>query len=310
LRSRADLNLDVESQLAAGVDPVVLVNQSFEPEPIRLRVIAKDAAERDALSRQFTAQLADTRTENLARRSQNGPRQNQPAGAFYLEGKPGVNFADSRETQILVRLPADQAQIVVDQVASNVAMPADQLNFRAGAVSVKGVEKSRQMVQLLAGKDKDDARRPRENFVDAAAPPARSGSKGLVDTLGEIVGLGAIVNQPIAKTDTTPSEAAASSERLAMAEREAGHSGDRDDALDKKESKEKSSTSLVDRRLEEARSARSKRDETGDVNRTQPAAEGSNDASASSRFITMVVEFVLPVPKTPPNNGHNNRSRS
>jgi hypothetical protein len=98
------LSIEAESLIASGADPVVLVKQSFEPEPIRLRVIARNEAERDALSRQFTTQLAEANTENLAHREASSEKKH-PVGAFYLEGKPGINFANAQEKQILARLP-------------------------------------------------------------------------------------------------------------------------------------------------------------------------------------------------------------
>lgn len=282
--------MDIESRLAAGEDPVVLVNHSFEPEQIRLTVTAADTAERDALTRQFTAQLTSAHAENLAHRKPRAAMHGRSVGAFYIEGKQGINYNNPKEKQVLVRLPVDQAQAIIDSVSSGVRSPKDQLALQAGPVRAQGPEKSQKLIELLAQKDGTEPAKPGKvnDFDDVAL---RTPKVNLVDTLGEIVGLGPIAansldgNTKSNEAEESDVSAAVSAERVASA--------------DTNESKKELPPSLVEKRFERARTAsRSTPSATVSAGSAARPPEGPEKAPAHrDQFVTMVVEFALPKPK-------------
>lgn len=280
---------DVETRLAAGEDPVLLVSQPFDPEPIRLTVVAKDTAERDSLYRQLTTQLAQAQTENLAHRKANPSGKGGDIGAFYLEGQLGSNYLDPQQRQVLVRQPIERVESLVDNVSSQVRVPQEQVALRAGPVTAQGPEKSRELIQLLNEKQTDAVAegkaKPAEEPISAARP-----SRTLVDTLGEIVGVGPIssMNKAESKTETASADRAESASAKAPPAGAAGHT--RPEASGAKEDQ---GGSLVERRMARARNAG--REESDKA--THATGSALHAKSATDRFVTMVIEFALPEPK-------------
>lgn len=318
----ASTSLATERLLASGADPVMLVRNSFEPEPIRLRVVARDSKERDVLKKNFLTQLAQAKTENLAHRGASSGRQ-QSVGAFYLEGKPGVNFSNMDDRQVLVRMPQANVEQIVDDVVGGSRIPAEQLALQVGPAIVRGPDNARGMLQVMAEKDLPAPAKPPEAVAYAdknAAPPT-----GLLNTLGDMVGLGPVMNprESVPEGDTA---ALASRERV-VGERIAAAPGDPAEALKKESSfaetgldaseesegssalEGKTHRTLVSKRLEAARIKRLEMADKSSVgtatvhDKPGPNAPATSPGvAATNEFITMVIEFVLPVAKSPTSN--------
>ena len=296
--------IPADTLLASGADPVVLVGNSFEPEPIRLRVMARDAKERDTLKKEFVNQLAQANTENLARRGASSEKKGE-VGSFYFEGKPGVNFANAQDRQVLVRMPQASVESMVDDVAAGAKIRSEQVELQVGAAVVRGRDNAQNILHTLTQKDQ-----PKSVAAEAARqqPPPAS----LMDTLGEIVGLGSVAKM----SAPSPEERLAStSRRDAMAGARTASASDKtptaDKALAEAEKNESAPEvegvahrSLVSKKWEAARSKQLDAS-TGDA-----AAEGLRETTTlgpparapsgpAERFITMVVEFVIPEPKPP-----------
>jgi hypothetical protein len=72
--------------------------------------------------------LLNLAMDDVKRESSGGKRQN--AGFFY-QGKSGVNFADARSQQVLVRATPEQVETVLKEI-DRVARRDDQLQIQAG----------------------------------------------------------------------------------------------------------------------------------------------------------------------------------
>ncbi len=320
--------MEAEKLIATGADPVVLVNQSFDPEPIRIRVIARNAAERDALTRKFASQLAEAKTENLAHRG-NAAGQKQAVGSFYLEGRPGINFSNTQDKQILVRLPQSDAEGIIDSVVAGTSIPADQFALQVGPAVVRGPENARGMLQVMAGNAQPVT--PSHDNLPATAGAAKSHtpSGNLLNTLEQIVGLDTVLanrnNRPgdtriaMASGEKADDEEALRKDRSRPA---ASRENDAPEALRDKstampEDNEKKEVSvrrpLVSRKLDalagraERSAGTSPESAASPPNSAAAIATSTPNAIAQNSFITIVVEFAIP---EPPNPAKNNSSRT
>ncbi len=307
--------LPVESRIAAGVAPKELLTQSFGVETVRLQVAATNTVERDAMASRLADRLTRRNTENLARRDDRSAGQKERIQSFYLVGKPGVNFADARQQQVLVRVPRSEAAAVVDELAA-VAGAEDRIELRAGPIAVKGAETAR---VLLRGEERKDAAAASDDQVDqvdaiaASKPNSDKEPAGfnLLTGLMKVVGLAEKSKGPM-ESKAEPEEADA--DRTAVA---AGRDATADEsatedlrsipAPDSASAKSGTrSRSLVDSRRAEAeksspaaRSARAKR-----LDDTPPATivtammkeevGAGNNVAETDEYVTIVIEFVIP----------------
>lgn len=301
--------IEAEKLLSSGTDPVVLVRHSFEAEPVRIRVTARTAGERDMLARNFTQQLAQANTENLAQQKA-GREQKKAIGAFYLEGKPDVNFTNPHDKQVMVRIPRSQADQLVEQVVSGSTIPADQFAFQAGTQNVKGQDNAKAILQSIS--QNSGSGPPTDVVADAGVMSKKSMSTGLLHTLEEIAGLqpskdyGSLgTTNRVADTSKIDSDEVAAMKDSASS-RSAAEVGSpaaltADAAMKSKSAEEAQSPepgSLVDRKLEAAGARHAEAEPSrAPPARSKPAASSitfSSDAFGQSGFITIVVEFGLP----------------
>jgi hypothetical protein len=146
---------------------------------------------------------------------------------FYYRGKAGVNFDAANEDQILVRASPQQ----IDQLLTKLSepnQPEEAVALVAGPITVQGVEKSRNVVQLLGeqqqpGVPRNAMTRGDDSFfakngttVDAdrtSADQSTAPSGGMVDGLLKIVGIDPKLlssgAKPVANTGDPPVESAA-----------------------------------------------------------------------------------------------------
>ena len=170
----------MESQLAAGVDSSSLIKQSFAPEEVRLQVVASTQGERDRLATMLAERFSKQNTENLSARARSRTAR-KPIGSFFLVGKPGVNFDDPQQRQVLIRVPRSQAARVVDDLAS-IAGSQDRVALQAGPVAVQGASKARDLIQLVGNLS------PQEQAANAERTPS-SKSESKSELQDETVGL-------------------------------------------------------------------------------------------------------------------------
>lgn len=235
--------LTVEQQLQTGFDPGALRNQSFAVEPVRLQVIVRDQAEREAVSSRITNSLSGQKLADLAAMPSSRADATGSGQTFYYRGKAGVNFGVADEDQILVRASPQQIDRLLTEL-DKPGMAGDAVAMVAGPINVQGVEKSRSVVQLLGERQrsagaksmKDDDGRATDEYVEAknsdgAIPgPSPDRDSGMMEGLLKIVGidpelLTAETESASEPTRTDDESTADSARRTASAEENAPPSG-------------------------------------------------------------------------------------
>lgn len=298
-----------EDLLASGANPSVLLTQSFELEPLRVQVIARNESERDEIKHKLSSQFAQARAENLATRAAAANTDRQ-VGAFYLEGKPGVNFSDPKKRQILVRLPQSQADQLIDSVTAGGQVSDNQISLQVGPAVVQGPDKARAMLQMMASRDTKPADAPAESESKRsrrAKPTAENGERGkpegLLKTLSDIVGV-------TPATEERGPAAPAEPEMADSAKPEALDSTLAAGTIENKETTADPTMPLVSRRWEAARS-RTGNEVVGPGDRSMDAAPPAAPmmrASASGPadpYITIVIDLGIASPNPPSRNGNN-----
>ncbi len=169
----------MESQLAAGVEPSLLMKQSFAPEEVRLQVVAATERERDQFAASLAKRFARQDAEDLASRTRSR-LAGKSIGSFFLVGKPGVNFDDPQQRQVLIRIPRSQAAQVVDDLASIVGSQ-DRVALQAGPVAVRGASKARSLIQLVGNLSPQDQT---ANAEGTRSPNGESKSELLDERVG------------------------------------------------------------------------------------------------------------------------------
>ena len=311
----------VERKLASGVAPAALRGHSFDSETVRLRITARDEAERVAVTARLASHLGSRRLVDLSGERLPAGRTRAMARGMYLRGTPGVNFTQADETQILVRLPSHELGGLVDAVA-RATRTTDEVELAAGPLVFRGIENIRETVGRLEGEGQPRAvatasygrKGPSASKaaigadpdrLDAFSEPASDGDlfAGLLQAIGLETGL-----EPSA-----PGQEG----RLARDMATAGRHGVPEDAADAPggEARDVSAveepTSLVDRRsraLEESRGTQAtvrQRATPGEGAAVpvpiEPPKETTSGYKAlgfepSEWFVTLVVELRLPGP--------------
>jgi len=331
-RTPASAVATIDQQLAAGVDPTIFRGQTFAAEPVRLQITVRDEPEREAVATRIAAalaqqQLADLALAPAARADKTGSLQR-----FYYRGKAGVNYETAAEEQILVRASPQQ----IDQLLTELSgpnRPEEAVAFVAGPITVRGVEKSRSIVQLL-GEQQGGVSRNESKSNDpsnlgekvAAADADRSPADkpaapngGLADGLLKIVGIDSELltegpksaDEPVDLSEKSTAEAGSrrSPDDAAdeLADADAARSGTPLEGKAKTAAttsaaapasrQPPSPPSLVDRRL---RAAESSRESGKDVDRTRRAEPTSAVADASVTLIIQIIETTLANQPPPP----------
>jgi len=148
----------VEQHLRAGVDPTSFRNQTFAAESVRLQVMVRDQTQRETVTTRIATALSSQHLVDLAsapggRTDTTGTVQN-----FYYRGKAGLNFEAAHEDQILVRASPQQIDSLLAGL-SEPNQPEEAVAMVAGPITVQGVEKSRNVVQLLGDQQRSSVPR-------------------------------------------------------------------------------------------------------------------------------------------------------
>jgi len=137
---------DLSTKLAAGADIEAIRTHSFNNETVRLAVELKDRKTQTLAMNRVISFLTGEHVMNLA--SARADSANLAQSAFFIKGKDGVNYDDGGERQVLVRIPVDELDALLDEVAVE-AVEAKRVTFAAGSLRYEGLDSARRMLRPL-----------------------------------------------------------------------------------------------------------------------------------------------------------------
>lgn len=237
-------------KLALGARPAELVDHPFGNESIHLTVAADNELARNRHMRAFDAALGQLNVPAV------NDSLTESAGAFQVAGKPGVNFDDGQQRQILVRLPASHARALLHGMAESAGSAEAALNV--GPIAVQGWETTTEMFSRIGGAQVAYAL----SEPDTPAPSEVSASdQKLFDELGLSTVFSALASKDAPTEDRVAGRQAASSPARAGAPERASSDANDEDLDDvKKEGRAPVDrrSSLTQRRLAALEEAESK----------------------------------------------------
>ena len=316
-RSTAAAVATIEEQLAAGVHPTSFRSRTFAAEPLRLQVTVRGGAEREAVSTRIAAALSSQRLADLASVSGAGGDTTGSVQRFYYRGQAGVNFDAVNEDQILVRASPQQ----IDQILTELSAPDrsdESVALLAGPLAVQGLEKSRNVVQLLGDRQqpgalREEMTRDDELFFDkkgamadadqTLTDPSTAPSGGMLGGLLKIVGIDPKLISSEARHAGESDDAsvefaaeAASQDAVKDAAGEtsvadAGEIGAKSKAgapsVTRAAGQSSAASPLVERRLRAAAQSSRESDKTSD---STPSAEPAS--AVEDAYVTMIIQII------------------
>ncbi len=139
----------IEDKILQGVKLASLTSHPFANETVRLQVSVGDRAERDSLSARLMSRLAKQHIANLVDLDRAGQKANAKT-TFYYRGRPSVNFEDTQQSQILVRVPASTLDELLDVIASDTGS-TERVTLAAGGLTFRGRASARKTLRQLSG---------------------------------------------------------------------------------------------------------------------------------------------------------------
>ena len=306
-------SVDLKGKIEAGLSSAQLLDHPFTNETIRLKITVASVSQRDALLARLTLQLARQNVADLAK-TDGGRAEDRikHLESFFVGGRGGFNHAPS-ERQLLVRATPNEIDDLLTIVGKFVDHPKD-IRLAAGPVKVDGLERSRNLFNMLAGEPQSTGGAPAkmspavasmEKSVGVVGGAASSASADMrfVDELLRSVGVdpqllsagreridnGAVAEEASKKKHEAPPKGLARGAGT-LVER-------RTRAL--KRSNEKSDTLSVDRSQRSGTTAR--RGPSAAAN-TELSVEPPTSTTAQGkprRYVTFVIEFVVAEPDLP-----------
>ncbi|UCE59005.1 MAG: hypothetical protein JSU63_16370 [Phycisphaerales bacterium] len=163
-RTRARLlsGAPVEQKLAAGMSPRALRNHRFGNETIQLDVSLREGKQLDTAAARLTDYLATLRLADISTKKRIHPGRRRGAGSFFYSGKPGVNYDDSGQRQILVRVPAEELDGLLTKLVGE-TIEEENVALMSGPITVRGLENARNA--LKASVPTGEAAGPRSRRV-------------------------------------------------------------------------------------------------------------------------------------------------
>ncbi len=145
-RSEKEMSLvataDFSRKIRAGLGTESVSTHAFANETVRLRVVARDEADREAITDKIVAYLAERRAADLAVAMTEGSDRTALAGSFYYRGDPGINYVEPSEQQVLVRASRRELEGMMDELERY--LPAtDSVALVAGPLSIHGLGRAR-----------------------------------------------------------------------------------------------------------------------------------------------------------------------
>ena len=193
LIQRSEVNLlataNVDQKLATSLRVAELRQHPFSNEKIRLQVVANDEAQRERVAAELVSALAQRRIADLAKQEGSIPARAVGSAGFFYRGKPGINFGQARESQILVRVPARDFNVLLDEV-EDLPVAGDRVTLFSGPFGVRGLNHAR---KLLGDEVPESPRRSldgREGKVAQIEEGARHAAVGDARRAGDRSGRG------------------------------------------------------------------------------------------------------------------------
>lgn len=145
-RSEKEMSLvataDFSRKIRAGLGTESVSTHAFANETVRLRVVARDEADREAITDKIVAYLAERRAADLAVAMTEGSDRTALASSFYYRGDPGINYVEPSEQQVLVRASRRELEGMMDELERY--LPAtDSVALVAGPLSIHGLGRAR-----------------------------------------------------------------------------------------------------------------------------------------------------------------------
>jgi len=133
---------DFSRKIRAGLGTESVSTHAFANETVRLRVVARDEADREAITDKIVAYLAERRAADLAVAMTDKSDRTALAGSFYYRGDPGINYVEPSEQQVLVRASRRELEGMMDELERY--LPAtDGVVLVAGPLSIHGLRRAR-----------------------------------------------------------------------------------------------------------------------------------------------------------------------
>ncbi len=133
---------DIEQKLASGVDVAAVREHPFANEPVRLQIMLRNTAQRETASMLLTRSLARQHLVDLSTKEDKTATSEDELQAFYYRGKQGVNFAETDQRQILVRVPANDLPGLFDGIA-RIPGAGERVALLSGPAVVRGLRNAR-----------------------------------------------------------------------------------------------------------------------------------------------------------------------
>lgn len=148
--------LPIEEKLRQNVALSAIRDHSFGNEDLKLEIELGSDAEAESATNSLISKLSASNFANLE--SVSGEPETQLNRQVFLPGRPDVNFAGTQSRQILVRVPARQAEQLIETV-QRAGVPENQLALQAGPLSFRGASQAREVLRRQAVALADDAGR-------------------------------------------------------------------------------------------------------------------------------------------------------
>lgn len=147
----------LEEKLAAGLPTELVQAHPFEAEPVRLAITVENESQKQAVlarldADMFSNSIADiTEPDSPAVRNQAAAPQ-----SFYVRGRAGVNHAAGAPTQRLLRAPASQVAVILNDLQGATA-ETQKVELQAGPLQVVGQQNAVDLLNAVSGENPEAA---------------------------------------------------------------------------------------------------------------------------------------------------------
>jgi hypothetical protein len=173
--------MPLETKLANGADLRVVEDHLFEVEPIQMRVVVRNEAEREAILNEVEQQFAsrgavDAHTSASAARRGPAAGSSAATGRVMLRGVMGRNTlptGDEEDAQVLLRVETDELYAMVSNFGHGTAVPTD-VSLQAGPVQVRGLSQTQTMIRLMDDSLQSESMESEESLRDGSGDDENS----------------------------------------------------------------------------------------------------------------------------------------
>lgn len=138
-------NKDLSTKLKLGTNVQAIQTHAFAGETLRLKLKVYDASDRDKLAARLVKHFSKRSIQDLSQ-SPGHSSMNSRSGSFYYQGKSGVNFTNKNQSQIIVRVPLEEMNNLLDELSRETDMD-DRIAIAAGPLTFQGLSRARSLLQ-------------------------------------------------------------------------------------------------------------------------------------------------------------------